>query len=81
MNTCPTGKRPYPTEDMAVNALIEARVRFEHNSAVAVYQCDDCNQWHLTSRGNMNTRLKELLEDGTIKKEREGFQWNMKLRR
>jgi len=81
MATCPTYKKPYPTEDMAVDALIEARIRFEHNSAMAVYQCEDCGDWHLTSRGPMHPRLHEVLNDGTIKKEREAFLWQTKFRR
>ena len=66
---------------MAEDALIEARTRFVHNSAVAVYQCEDCGQWHLTSQGEMNPRLKKLLEDGTIRKDREAFNWEIKLKR
>ncbi|MDH5366953.1 MAG: hypothetical protein OEW67_08205 [Cyclobacteriaceae bacterium] len=78
---CPTGKRLYFDKLTAEEALIEARIRFEHNSAITVYQCDDCGQWHLTSKGEMNTTLKELLENGTIKKEREALNWSMKFKR
>ncbi|MDH5476427.1 MAG: hypothetical protein OEX22_12095 [Cyclobacteriaceae bacterium] len=77
---CATGKRLYYTKDTAQEALIEARIRFEYNTAISVYQCDDCGQWHLTSQGEMDPTLKALLEDGTIKKEKQAFQWNMKLR-
>ena len=78
---CPSGKRPYHTEDMATDALIEARIRFVQNKAVGVYQCEDCGMWHLTSQGPMAERLKMQLEDGTIKKEREAFEWQMRLRK
>lgn len=77
---CPTGKRLYFDQSTAEEALIEARIRFEHNSAVNVYQCNDCGQWHLTSKGEMNSTLKTLLANGIIHKERQAFQWNMKLK-
>ncbi len=81
MPTCHTHKRSYPTQEMAEDALVEARIRFVHNSAAGVYQCDECGEWHLTSQGEMNPRLKKLLDDGTLKKEREAFNWERKLKK
>lgn len=81
MSTCVSGKRGYSAEAIAEDALIEARTRFVHNLAVAVYQCEDCGEWHLTSQGEMNPRLKKLLEDGTIGKDREALNWEMKLKK
>jgi len=77
---CPSSKRAYPNEITAENALIEARIRFENNKAVGIYLCNECGQWHLTSTGQVNTRLQELLNNGSLKKEREALLWEMKLR-
>ncbi len=81
MSPCPAQKRKDTTEEMAEDALIEARTRFIHNSAIGVYQCEDCGQWHLTSQGVLNPRLKKLLKDGTIKRDRDALNWEMKLKR
>ena len=78
---CPTQKRLYYSEVMAEDALIEARIRFVNNSAVGVYQCDDCGQWHLTSQGPLNARLKSMLDDGSISRENDAINWERKFRR
>jgi len=77
---CVTTKRAYFTQSLAEAALIEARIHFEHSSALAVYQCDDCGQWHLTSKGEMNSTLREQIENGNIKRERESLNWTNKLK-
>ncbi|MFC3812772.1 hypothetical protein [Lacihabitans lacunae] len=73
-------KRSYVTENLAVDALIEARIRFLSNSASTVYCCDDCGMWHLTSRGDLHPKLKTAIENGTIQKENRAYQWERKLR-
>lgn len=78
--TCPTNKRGYPTENIAEEALIQARIQFEYNTAIAIYECGDCGQWHMTSKGEVNRKLKELLDTGEIKKERNAMHWGHKLR-
>lgn len=65
---------------MAEEALIEARIRFVHNSAVAVYECEHCGEWHLTSQGEMDPKLKKLLDQGSIGKSREALDWKMKIK-
>lgn len=77
---CPTHKRCYPTEHIAIEALIQARIRFENNKAVTVYQCNDCNEWHLTSTGELNAELSKLLKSGEIKKQRDAMHWDYKLK-
>ncbi|MEQ1586138.1 MAG: hypothetical protein ABL895_09685 [Cyclobacteriaceae bacterium] len=78
MKKCPTGKRLYLSEQLAEDALIEAHVHFDYRSGsgpVAVYQCEECGNYHLTSRGPMNTRLSQLLTNGTIQKQKEAARW------
>ncbi len=77
---CPSSKRGYPTQEIAEGALIEARTRFVHNSAVGVYQCEDCGGWHLTSKGEINPRLKQQLESGNLTRNRDASHWEYKLR-
>lgn len=74
----------YPSEDIAVDALIEARTHFEfkpNQGPVAVYLCDDCSHYHLTSQGNMNARLAQYLKDGTLKRMKEASNWERNFRK
>ncbi len=72
-------KRSYTTENLAVDALIEARIRFEQNSSCTVYMCEDCGNYHLTSRGELHPALKKMLDSGKIGQERRAFQWQQKV--
>lgn len=67
---------------MALEALLEAHIQFEYrtgNGPVAVYLCEDCGQYHLTSRGQMNPRLASALKDGTITKLKHSRYWENKV--
>ncbi len=84
MKKCISGKRIYHLHQLAEDALIEAHIHFEYKSdggPIAVYQCDECGDYHLTSRGPMNERLAGLLKDGTIKREKEAGRWQSKFKR
>jgi hypothetical protein len=84
MGGCISGKRVYPTQLVAEDVLIEAWTKFEYtanNGPVAVYQCEDCGQFHLTSRGPMNERLAKALADGKIQRLKEADRWLNKLKR
>jgi len=81
MPGCSSGKRSYLSEDIAVEALIEAHVQFDYgkrSGPVAVYQCDECEQFHLTSTGTMNQKLQQYIADGTIQKFRTANKWSGK---
>lgn len=71
-------KRAYPNERIAEEALIQARIRFENNTAVSVYQCENCGSWHLSSAGNINSRLEEMIKSGELEKERKKDIWENK---
>lgn len=84
MDRCISGKRVYPSEQIAEEVLIDAWTRYHYNSdegPVAVYKCDDCGQYHLTSKGPMNERLAKALADGKISKQKEARHWEEKFRR
>jgi hypothetical protein len=73
--TCSTKKKEYNNIDAAEIALIEARIRFEGNTAVNVYACDECGTWHLTSQGETNPRLQEMIDSGTLEEEIKKYEW------
>ena len=84
MQKCSSGKRGYSSEVLAVEALIGAHTTFTYKKGqgpVSVYQCEDCHQFHFTSKGPMNDQLLKQLSDGHISKEREANHWISKFRR
>jgi hypothetical protein len=81
---CPTGKKIYPTEDLAVEALIGAWTAYNYSPGhgpQSVYRCEDCGNYHLTSRGPMNAKLAELLAKGSIRKQKEADDWEERIRK
>lgn len=84
MITCATRKRCYPTYELAEEALIGAHIAYNYSNSsrpVGVYQCDDCGQYHLTSKGEVNARLKKMLDEGEILKQKEANWWEGKFKR
>lgn len=79
---CPSGKRAYLSKELAEEALIGARINFRSGQGgpVNIYECRDCGNYHLTSRGPLHELLesKEVLD--RIKLERESREWERKLR-
>ena len=83
MNQCISGKRTYGSQEVAEDALIEAwtRFKFAHNNGpVAVYRCDDCGEYHLTSQGPVNPRLAQAIAEGKIQRQQEADRWTNKLK-
>lgn len=84
MIKCVSHKKTYPSLEIAEDALIEAHTHFEYGRSggpVAVYQCEDCGLFHLTSKGVMNPRLARLITEGKIGREKVANQWLNKLKR
>lgn len=83
MAGCITGKKSYSSESLAEDALIEARTRHgdEKNGPVGVYRCEDCSQFHLTSKGVMNPRLAQYIKEGKLKLNQEANRWKGRLDR
>lgn len=82
--TCVTGKRSYPTEEIAIEALIGAHTNFNFNKGVgpiAVYKCDDCGNYHLTSTGTVNEKLAQHIKGGKIDQQKEADHWERKWRK
>ncbi len=80
---CPSGKRLFNSQAIAEGVLIELWSKNDYRSGegpVAVYLCEDCGHYHLTSRGPMNERLASAIASGEIKIQREASKWIQKLR-
>lgn len=74
----------YATQALAEDALIDARSRFHYRGQqgpVAVYKCDECGQYHLTSQGDMNARLSQDLAAGKIDLQKEANHWLDKIKK
>jgi hypothetical protein len=77
--SCISGKRTYLSEALATDALIGAHIQFEYRKGtgpVSFYKCEDCGNYHLTSRGTLNPKLAEALANGSIKKQKMAAVWN-----
>ncbi len=84
MQTCPTHKRCHATHELAEEALIGAHIAYNYGKGsrpVAVYKCDQCGQYHLTSQGEVNSRLQKMLDEGEIQKQKEANWWEGKFRK
>ncbi len=84
MIKCATNKKVYLTEALAEEALVGAHTAFNYgvgSGPVAVYRCEDCGYYHLTSRGAVNPKLKQLFDDGSIARQKEADAWLAKLKR
>lgn len=83
MMKCVSGKRSYASQNLAEEALIEAHINFEYrprNGPTAVYKCEECGNFHLTSLGEMNAQLALQLKNGYIQKQKQAIRWKNKLK-
>ena len=74
----------FPTQQLAEDALIDLWSRHEYTEGqapITVYQCEDCGQYHFTSKGTMNQRLSNEIASGKIKLERQASKWLDKFRK
>jgi hypothetical protein len=83
MLSCRTGKRVYPTENLAEDALIDAHGRNQYagTGPIAIYQCEECGYYHFTSKGKMNEKLAQQIVNGKIKLQQQANQWEKKLKK
>lgn len=84
MINCISNKKVYPSQELAEEALIQAHIHFEFakgNGPVAVYKCEDCGYYHLTSKGVMSAKLLNELNSGKISLHKEANRWLDKFKR
>ncbi len=83
MANCISGKKRYDSRHMAEDALIDAWERNYYtltNGPVNVYRCEDCGDWHWTSKGTLNERLAAELRGERLKKKREANDWEKRFK-
>ena len=76
---CVTGKVCYEEEEIAKEALISSHVRNAHrpgSGPINIYECDDCEQWHLTSKGATANFLLDAGVKARIEKEKRLRKWS-----
>ena len=82
---CPvTRKRSFESREIAEEALRHHHTRQFHaddQGPVNVYECDHCGQWHFTSKGPVHQLLQDASFKDHMKREREAFHWERRLRR
>lgn len=79
---CITGKKQYDTKALAEEALVAHRSRFifrDNSGPIAVYQCDDCGEWHFTSQGPVSEVLMSSETKKLIKTQQDADYWVKKL--
>jgi hypothetical protein len=83
MAPCPTGKRRFSTEALAVEALLEAHAVYHYKPGQGpqtVYTCSTCGDYHFTSRGPAHTKLQEAITSGELSRLQRANQWKSKFR-
>lgn len=84
INKCISGKRVFASELLAEDVLIDLWSRNGYstgNGPIAVYRCDDCGFYHLTSTGNINAKLATYLSGSKLKLDQEANKWIDKLKK
>jgi hypothetical protein len=82
--SCPTGKVVYASLTIAEDVLVDLWSKNEYNAVlapIAVYRCDDCGFYHLTSKGPMNEKLSAAIASGKIARQREAHRWEDKFKK
>jgi len=83
MIRCSSNKKVYLTAEIAEEALLQAHTLFHYSKGsgpIAVYRCEDCGNYHLTSKGVMNEKLAAYLKEGRPDRIKEAERWMHKLK-
>ena len=67
------------SEQLAETALIDQHIYkgfAPHEGPQAVYECNHCHYWHLTSKApERNARLQEMIDSGELRRRQEASRW------
>jgi hypothetical protein len=80
---CISGKKVFTTQQMAEDVLLELWTKNNYttqHSPIAVYRCDECGFYHLTSRAPMNEKLSTYLNSSKFKLDKEASKWTDKFK-
>ncbi len=83
MKACSSGKRCFETESIAVDSLIQHHIINDYpkgEGPINVYECEECGNWHYTSKGERNKILEDPETKAQIKKEHIANYWGRRLR-
>jgi hypothetical protein len=81
---CSSGKIRYPSEEAAEDGLLELWTKNDYGAGqgpVGVYRCDDCGEFHLTSKGTMSDKLLQAIRTEKFRRQKEAKNWEDKLKR
>ena len=78
--SCSTGKISYYSEEEVQEALIRSHIRFS-KAAKSYYLCNNCDEYHLTSQGDLHKLLNEPSVQERIKREQRSQEWEGKFKR
>ena len=73
----------YPSSEIAIEALIQAYSRFSFpkgTGPITIYLCEECGNFHFTSKGIMHPELEKYLSGKHINRDREAERWLHKLK-
>lgn len=80
---CSSGKRAYSNLVLAKETLIQHHIRNNYKRGegpINVYECQECGNWHFTSKGAENEIFEDQEVMARIESERRAFLWEQKLR-
>lgn len=76
---CQTGKNQYATKFLAETSLIDIHIHrnFQPDQGPQnVYLCEDCGDWHLTSKTpKRNERLQKMIDSGEMLRKQQARRW------
>lgn len=84
MTRCVTNKQCYDSREIAEEALIQNRARYNHRpnaGPINVYLCDSCGCYHFTSKGELGDILKSDENRRRIDLQQEANHWEGKFKK
>lgn len=80
---CRSGKTAFDSKELGEEALIQNHIRNNHREGSGpqnIYECDDCGDWHFTSRHPISELLLDESVLKRIARERLSLQWEQKIK-
>lgn len=81
--TCVSGKKSFADRKLAEESLIQHHIlnEFRDNQGpINVYHCDECGNWHFTSKGIKNSLFDDYEVADRIKRERLASYWERRIK-
>ncbi|MFM7193717.1 MAG: hypothetical protein ACKOYP_02915 [Bacteroidota bacterium] len=83
VRSCKSGKQLYPDEPTALVALLEVWGRTPFRAGEGpktVYRCEDCGNWHFTSKGATHPELEAYMRSPEFLLKRKASDWEDRFR-